>query len=136
MPRPGLISQLDTAIAQGQKLILIAAPAGFGKTTMVAEWLRGSKGSSAAWLALDDTDNHLNRFLAYLIATLEAVRPTISTAAWTLLRSHTASPPTHAILSALVNTLAASADPLLLILDDYHTITLQTIHEAIVFLRF
>jgi LuxR family maltose regulon positive regulatory protein len=134
VPRPGLVSQLDTAIARGQKLILIAAPAGFGKTTTVAEWLRGSSNRDLAWLALDDTDNHLNRFLAYLIATLETARPEIGAAAWALLRAQAAHPPIHAILTALLNGLADSADRILLVLDDYHTIIIQPIHEAIAFL--
>ena len=138
---------------QQQKLILIAAPAGFGKTTMLAEWLasNGERGTmndakllhrssfiphhfKVAWLALDDADNHLGQFLAYLIAALETARPKLSAEAWALLRSHVAHPPTHAILTSLVNAFAAPADPIMLVLDDYHTITLQAIHEAITFL--
>jgi LuxR family transcriptional regulator, maltose regulon positive regulatory protein len=134
VPRPGLMSQLDIAIAQGQKLVLIAAPAGFGKTTTIAEWLRGNGDRGVAWLALDDTDNHLNRFLAYIIATLETARPAIGAAAWALLRSQSADPPANAILTSLLNALAISAERILLILDDYHTIMLQAIHEAIAFL--
>jgi LuxR family maltose regulon positive regulatory protein len=156
VPRPRLAAQIDRAIAQQHKLILIAAPAGFGKTTMIAAWLaelrienealrkpvRGSDSQRSmlnaqirvAWLALDDSDNQLSQFLAYLIAALETARPQLGTAAWALLRAHVAQPPAHAILTSLVNALAAPADPLVLVLDDYHTITLQAIHEAITFL--
>jgi LuxR family maltose regulon positive regulatory protein len=134
VPRPRLVSRLDTAIARGQKLILIAAPAGFGKTTTIAEWLRGAGNRGVAWLALDDADNHLNQFLAYLIATLETVRPRIGAAAWALLRAQAAHPPTHAILTTLLNALAEPDDRITLTLDDYHTISLQAIHEAIAFL--
>ena len=87
-----------------------------------------------AWLALDDTDNHLGQFLAYLIAAFETVRPKLGAEAWALLRAQAAQPPTHAILTSLVNALAAPADQIMLVLDDYHTITLQAIHEAIAFL--
>jgi LuxR family maltose regulon positive regulatory protein len=155
VPRPRLAAQLDTAIAQQQKLTLIAAPAGFGKTTMIAEWLvsriegRGLRTESTAtslstqhsalstrvaWLALDDADNHLGQFLAYLIAALETVRPKLGTEAWALLRARAEHPPTQAILTSLVNALADPADRIVLVLDDYHTITLQAIHEVIAFL--
>jgi LuxR family transcriptional regulator, maltose regulon positive regulatory protein len=155
VPRPRLAAQIDTAITQQQKLILIAAPAGFGKTTTIAAWL-GSRtegrvlrteasttslspqssvlSTRVAWLALDDTDNHLGQFLAYLIAAFETVRPKLGADAWALLRAQAAQPPTHAILASLVNALAAPADQIMLVLDDYHTITLQAIHEAITFL--
>ncbi len=156
--RPRLAERIDTAIAQQQKLILIAAPAGFGKTTMIAEWLAARSSElrvlsselgqaqatqnsrlltqnwRAAWLALDDTDNHLGQFLAYLIAAFETMYPKLGADAWALLRAQAAQPSTHAILASLVNARAAPADQIVLVLDDYHTITLQAIHEAITFL--
>jgi ATP/maltotriose-dependent transcriptional regulator MalT len=155
VPRPRLVSRLDMAIAQGQKLILIAAPAGFGKTTMIAEWLasrtedRGLRTESiaaslspqssvlstrVAWLSLDDADNHLGQFLAYVIAALETVHPRIGMEAWALLRARAAHPPSQAILATLVNALVDPADRIVLVLDDYHAITLQAIHEALAFL--
>ncbi len=148
VPRPRLVSRLDTAIAQGQRLILIAAPAGFGKTTAIAEWLASRTESIAtslspqssvlstrvAWIALDDADNHISQFLAYLIAALETVRPRIGATAWALLRAQAAHPPTQAIVTTLLNELTDPADRIMLILDDYHTISLQSIHEAIAFL--
>ncbi|MEO7913404.1 MAG: hypothetical protein ABIV47_27455, partial [Roseiflexaceae bacterium] len=160
VPRLRLAAQLDTAIAQQQKLILIAAPAGFGKTTMIAEWLTRSRIENeklrksdrdsdpqfsnahrapdsqfkVAWLALDDSDNHLGQFLAYLIAALETARPKLGAKAWALLRAQAAHPPIQAILTSLVNALTDPADRIVLVLDDYHSITLQAIHEAIAFL--
>ena len=147
LPRPRLAACLDSAVAQGRKLILISAPAGFGKTTLLVEWLASRRatppGSPAedqrqpmqvAWLSLDDTDNHLGQFLAYLIAALETVRPGVGAEAWTLLRTRSEQPPAHAILTVLLNALAEPAGPLVLVLDDYHTIALQTIHEALAFL--
>jgi hypothetical protein len=159
VPRPRLVERLDAAMRQGQKLILISAPAGFGKTTAVVEWLAAkAKGKrqkvkehaaadanvlpfpfslvpfQVAWLSLDDGDNHLGQFLAYLIAALETVRPHIGAESWAMLRTHAEQSPARAILTTLVNALADQAEPLMLVLDDYHTITLQAIHEAVVFL--
>jgi ATP/maltotriose-dependent transcriptional regulator MalT len=156
VPRQRLVEQLDVAIRQGRKLILISAPAGFGKTTAVVEWLstkaegRRMKDEvtqqslhpsslflhpfQVAWLALDDQDNHLGQFLAYLIAALETLRPGIGADAWALLRTLAEQPPTQAILTVLVNALADSDDQVVLVLDDYHAINLQAIHEAVAFL--
>jgi LuxR family maltose regulon positive regulatory protein len=154
--RPRLVERLDGAICQGQKLTLISAPAGFGKTTLLAEWLRENdeRGAindqesqtlphrsafithrfSVAWLSLDDNDNDLGQFLAYLIAALESVRLGSNADAMSLLRSRAAEPPVHAILTTLVNAVTDPADPLVLVLDDYHTISLLAIHEAVAFL--
>jgi LuxR family transcriptional regulator, maltose regulon positive regulatory protein len=158
VPRARLANQIKLAMSQQHKLILISAPAGFGKTTLIAEWI-ASRSSElraqrseleqaqiaqspelltpswrVAWLALDDTDNHLGQFIAYLIAALETARPTIGAEAWTLLRTQAPHPPTHVILTSLVNALAAPADRIVLVLDDYHTITVQAIHDAVAFL--
>jgi LuxR family maltose regulon positive regulatory protein len=134
VPRPHVLSRFDSVIAQRQRLLLVAAPAGFGKTTMIAEWLRSAGNCSVAWLALDDADNQLNLFLAYLIAALETVLPRIGAEAWTMLRGRAAQPPTQAILTSLINALAKHTDEIIVALDDYHTISLQAIHEAIAFL--
>jgi LuxR family maltose regulon positive regulatory protein len=134
VPRPRLVSQFENAIAQRQRLILVAAPAGFGKTTAVAEWVHSAGHRAVAWLALDDADNQLNLFLAYLIAALETLQPRVGAEAWALLRGHAARPPTQAILTSLLNALATSAGEIILALDDYHAITLPAIHEAITFL--
>lgn len=134
VPRPRLVSRFETAIAHNQRLLLVAAPAGFGKTTAVAEWVHSQDHRAVAWLALDDTDNQLSLFLAYLIAALETLQPRIGAEAWALLRGHAARPPTQAIVTSLVNALAPSTGTLILALDDYHTITLPAIHEAIALL--
>src|SRR3972149_2983401 len=74
VPRPHLIDHLDRGLRSGHILTLVCAPAGFGKTTLVSEWLRGLK-HSIAWLSLDEGDNDPARFLTYLIA---ALRQTIA----------------------------------------------------------
>jgi LuxR family transcriptional regulator, maltose regulon positive regulatory protein len=134
VPRPQLTSWFEAAIAEGRTLILVAAPAGFGKTTAVTQWLRSPHDRHVAWLALDDADNHLSQFLAYLIAAVETVHPQVGREAWALLRSRAAQPPVRAILTVLLNGLARPTNEMVLTLDDYHTITLQAIHEAVAFL--
>jgi LuxR family maltose regulon positive regulatory protein len=156
--RPRLTNQLDSAIVQGRRLILISAPAGFGKTTVLVDWLaarsselrvKSSELSQAqptqnsklltqnfgvAWLALDDDDNQLGRFLAYLITALDRVRPDVGAAAWAMLRAADIHLLVREILTTLLNALADSPDRIVLILDDYHVIALQMIHEALAFL--
>jgi LuxR family maltose regulon positive regulatory protein len=134
VPRPRLAARFQAAIARRQKFILVAAPAGFGKTTAVGEWLHSASDCSIAWLALDEADNQLNLFLAYVIAAIERAHPHVGAEAWALLRGQAARPPTQAILISLINALATSGSEIVLVLDDYHFITLPAIHEAIAFL--
>ena len=82
VPRPRLIERLDEALRAERGLGLVSAPAGFGKTTLVAAWLRrlnrlGDAPSDVAWLSLDEGDSDPARFLAYLLAALRSVDPTI-----------------------------------------------------------
>ena len=72
--RPRLIERLNEGLAAGHKVTLVSAPAGFGKSTVVAEWVAGC-GRPVAWLSLDEGDSDLGRFLAYLIAALQTVAP-------------------------------------------------------------
>ena len=141
VPRPRLTGRLSEGLTG--RLILIAAPAGFGKTTLVSEWLaptpaaagreRGA-GVRAAWLSLDDDDNDPARFLTYLVAALAAaLQPGLGEDALAMLRSPQPQP-AKAVLNALVNDLGPPAGPLLLVLDDYHVITGQPIHDAVAFL--
>lgn len=132
--RPRLLAQLDGAIGGGHRLIVLSAPAGFGKTTLVAAWLARPRAQASAWLALDAGDNSLEQFLAYLIAAFEQLRPQIGAEAWALLRAQAARPPAHAIIGSLVNALAREPGHAVLIFDDYHVITLQAIHDAVAFL--
>ena len=70
--RPRLIERLNEGLPAGHKLTLISAPAGFGKTTLVSEWVAGC-GQPVAWLSLDEGDNDPARFLAYLVAALQTI---------------------------------------------------------------
>jgi LuxR family maltose regulon positive regulatory protein len=126
--RPHLIARLDAGL--GRKLTLVSAPAGFGKTTLLVEWL--SSGASSSWLSLDEEDNDPARFYAYLIAALERVLPGVGAGAHSLLQSP--QPPPRSVLTLLINDLAAAPDRFVLVLDDYHTIEQPAIHDALTFL--
>jgi LuxR family maltose regulon positive regulatory protein len=145
--RPRLIKKLNEGLPH--KLTLISAPAGFGKTTLVSNWiasmqLDGEKGSQlqghasrnidrVAWLSLDDGDNDLHRFLVYFIAAIQTVEPDFCLGPLAALQSSGATN-SEAVLMALLNELAGLPQSLILILDDYHVIETQSIDRALTFL--
>ena len=130
--RPRLIEQLSLGLHPGYRLTLISAPPGFGKTTLLAEWLTPNK-QHTAWLSLDEGDNDLTQFLLYLTAALQTAQPSLGQAALAMLRSSQL-PPVESILTALLNEAAALTDDLVFVLDDYHVITSLPIHQVIGFL--
>ncbi len=130
VPRPRLLQHLNRG-ADG-KLILVSAPAGFGKTTLVTHWLQQQQ-KPVAWLSLDENDNVPRRFFTYLIAAMQTVHPQLGQSLVASL--HSTKPPEDAdVIPALVNELVAEDAPLVLVLDDYHLIQNSTIHEALDFL--
>ena len=130
VPRPRLIARLDEGLRR--PLTLVAAPAGFGKTTLVAAWAAGC-GRPAAWLSLDAGDSDPARFLAYLVAALRTIAPAIG-AGMSGAPQSPQPPPTDAVLTALLNEIAALPDDLVLVLDDYHTIDATPVDDALAFL--
>ncbi len=134
--RPRLIERLNEGLGHNQafdrKLSLISAPAGFGKTTLVSHWVAGCQ-QPAAWLSLDEGDNNPTRFLAYLVAALQTVAPTIGKGVLGALQSPQP-PPTEPILTALLNDITTVPDPFILVLDDYHVIEAQPVGETLTFL--
>jgi LuxR family maltose regulon positive regulatory protein len=84
--RPSLIERLNAGLRLGRRLTLICAPAGFGKTTLVSEWVAGCERPSA-WLSLDEGDNDPTRFLAYLVAALRTIAANIGAGALAALQS-------------------------------------------------
>jgi LuxR family maltose regulon positive regulatory protein len=128
-----LIERLGAGIRSGCKLTLISAPAGFGKTTLASTWVQQSKSHARiAWVSLEEQDNDLARFLAYLVAALQTVSANIG-GSLTLLQSPQ-SPPIESILTALINEIAEITDNVILVLDDYHAIESQPIDNALAFL--
>jgi LuxR family transcriptional regulator, maltose regulon positive regulatory protein len=138
--RPRLIELLDRAAGEAlhSKLTVLSAPAGFGKTTVLSEWVqsiqaRGAPTAEIAWISLDEGDNDPARFAGYLFAALASVDEQKSGAgldvsergAVSLQESH---------LTWLINEIAARPHNLLLILDDYHLITARAIHDGLTFL--
>ncbi len=138
VPRPRLIEKLNEGLTR--PLTLISAPPGFGKTTLLTAWLEQST-RPAAWFSIDERDNDLARFLAYLVAALETVQAGIGRQSLNRLHSRRA-PALESIMTLLSNDIAAiphdPSTPLgagfVLVLDDYHLIELQAIHEAMGFL--
>lgn len=137
VPRRRLITQLDESLER--KLTLISAPAGFGKTTLLAEWIEqkdkgpGTKDERYAWLSLDENDNDPTLFLAYLVAALQTVDQALGETAVSLLQSPQP-PSTHLVMGSIINDLASRQERLVLTLDDYHIIENQVIHEALTYL--
>ena len=128
--RPRLIERLNEGLSGA--LTLIAAPAGFGKTTLVSAWVAGIA-QPTAWLSLDDGENDLARFLAYLVAALQTIAPHLGAEVAEALHSPQP-PPAEALLTALLNNLTALPDTVVLVLDDYHLIDAQPVDQALTFL--
>ena len=130
VPRPRLTERLNEGLHR--KLTLISAPAGFGKTTLLGEWVAGCE-RPAAWLSLDEGDNDPTRFLAYLVAALQTIAPNIGEGVLGVLQSPQP-PPTESVLTALLNEMATVEDDLVLVLDDYHVIDARAVDDALTFL--
>ena len=137
--RPNLISRprLSKRLGEGmnRKLTLISAPAGFGKTTLLSGWcmIHLVDERPLAWIALDEDDNDSSRFLSYLVAALQTIEADIGEAALLSLRSPQP-PPIESLLTALINEVAAIPNDFALVLDDYHVIEAEPVHDAVTFL--
>lgn len=117
---------------KGCKLTLISAPAGFGKTTLVSEWI-ACCGKPVAWLSLDEGDSDFTRFLSYFIAALQTITVNVGERVLSALRSP--QPPSlEPILTALLNEMATLQEHFILVLDDYHLIDSKPVDKALIFL--
>ncbi|HEY0509092.1 MAG TPA: LuxR C-terminal-related transcriptional regulator [Blastococcus sp.] len=130
--RPGLGECLSRGVESA--LTLVSAPAGFGKTTLLTEWLvtAPEQGRSVAWLSLDPRDNDPAVFWTYVVAALQAVEPGVGAGAHSLLQSPQS--PSEAILSSLLNDLSGVPHDVVLILDDYHVIEAPDVQDGMTFL--
>ncbi len=130
--RPRLIERLNQGAES--KLILISAPAGFGKTTLLAAWLAASPDGrrTAAWLSLEQSDNQPTSFWTYLIGALQTVAPGVGVGALSTLQS--TQPPIEVVLASLLNDLSALSYEIVLVLDDYHVVDASDVHDGVVFL--
>lgn len=146
--RPRLLTQLNDNIYR--RLTLLSAPAGFGKTTLVSQWVADRRfelsnpllekaqqnprlTTRLVWLSLDENDNNTRQFFTYLIAALQQIDPCIGHTVQGLLQS---SQPLSAdsIIATLINDLATLPHPIILVMDDYHSITSPELHEVMTFL--
>lgn len=130
VPRPRLVEKLSEGLRSERKLTLVAAPAGFGKTTLLSEWISDAQQRdpllTVAWLSLDESDNDPSRFLAYLLSAVNQADPTLGVEAQ-------GDQPT-ATLTTLINEVSRGSQHILLVLDDFQFIEDPSILGALVFL--
>ena len=129
--RPRLLQQLNEALRYTPGVTLISAPAGFGKTTLVSEWVADGQ-RPAVWLSLDNGDNDPARFLAYLIAALQIIAPNLGASLLAVLQSPQP-PPIESILTDLLNEIITIPNDFVLVLDDYHVIDAKSVDQALAF---
>ena len=147
VPRPRLTTQLDESLARTPSIGLVCAPPGFGKTTLVSEWItqgetgeeppsgngKSNPAAKFAWVSLDEQDNDPVRFWSYVVAALDKIQTGVGTNAMALLHAPQ-SPPIQEILTTLINALADILHPVTLVLDDYHVVEQTAIHDAFAFM--
>jgi LuxR family maltose regulon positive regulatory protein len=131
VPRPRLTGRLAQAPAAA--LTVLSASAGFGKTTLLTEWLAAlpAGGPDVAWVSLDPRDDDPTRFWTYVVAALRTVHPDLGGTAMALLDS---APPDEGFLTEVLNDLSDLPRDLLLVLDDYHLVETRQVHDGVTFL--
>lgn len=125
--RPRLRDQMNVGLSH--RLTLVSAPAGFGKTTLVADWAN-ELDLPIAWLSLDEGDNELSRFVTYTVAALQQIDPELGQDTLRLLQM-SEKPSSEAIITLLINQLDTLEQKILLVLDDYHVINNLDVHQAV-----
>lgn len=126
--RPQLIQRLSLGLESGHQIFLVSAPAGFGKTTCVAEWINTLHQWPVTWLSLDTSDDDPGRFFSYLLSALQKVNEHIGEEFEGVLRAGEI-PPVEAISTSLINDMLDIDSSFLLVLDDFHVIQEQLILE-------
>lgn len=128
--RPRLINRLNAGI--NSKLILVSAPAGFGKTTLLSDWLN-SISLPACWLSLDNQDNSFEKFLYYVVTSLQSINIKVDKQIFTILESSTVEKKEE-VLNSIINHISIFPERFVLVIDDYHSISSQDIHDAVKYL--
>ncbi|MFC1922254.1 integrase core domain-containing protein [Chloroflexota bacterium] len=123
--RPQLIKQLNDGL--NRKLTLVCAPAGYGKTTLLSQWL-ADRLHPVSWLSLDENDNDPITFLSYFVAAVQTIFPAACQATLSMLEAPQKPSLVH-ISSTLINELSEQDRPFLLVLDDFHTISDSEVHQ-------
>ncbi|CAN5886430.1 LuxR C-terminal-related transcriptional regulator [soil metagenome] len=132
LPRQRLLDALDQHVPN-HRLTVVSAPAGYGKTTLLSQWVHGAGSHSVAWLTLGSEDNDLDRFLRYLVSAWNAVQPGVLDSPVGLLLGSIA-PDTGTVLTHFVNLASDRSDALIFVLDNYHLIEEPAIHQSVTFL--
>ena len=127
IPRPRLYDRL--APTNANRMVLISAPPGYGKTTLISSWLAENK-CPACWLSLDESDNDPVRFLQYLTRGLAQIIPAIEIQSPGMLQE----PPSDAWMNPILNAIALQAGPFVLVLDDFHLIESQPVLDMVTLL--
>ncbi|HMD90720.1 MAG TPA: hypothetical protein VKF38_16315, partial [Anaerolineaceae bacterium] len=133
--RPRLLKKLDPSLSPGQRLTILSAPAGFGKTTLVIDWQRhlAELGIALAWFSIDEGDNDLIRFLRYLVAALQRTQPELGKSSLALFDLPQV-PEIESLVIPLINEIEELPEQLVLVLDDYQEISNPAIHQAVSYL--
>lgn len=137
-PNPNLVIRMHLIerLNEGatKKLILISAPAGFGKSTLLSSWVAQRESTTRiAWLTLDESDNDIVRFMSYFIAALQKIEPEIGSGLISAIQDH-GDPNPEIILTHLLNEIDLLTDDVIMIIDDYHVIDSKIIDQVITFL--
>jgi LuxR family maltose regulon positive regulatory protein len=125
--RPGQMLLLDQALRH--KVTLVSTPPGYGKSTLVSQWVESSRYPSA-WISLDEADNDSTSFFRYLLAAIDSIDDGLTVATRRLLRDHRGMP-ARAIVDSLVSDLASATRPFVLVFDDFHVIEAPELLEGV-----
>jgi LuxR family maltose regulon positive regulatory protein len=129
--RPRLLDKLQAGL--NHKLTIVSAPAGYGKTTLISNWIHEND-LKVGWLSLDERDNSSEIFLRYLVHALRKVTPDVGDSALDALQDSPKAYIDESVITFLLNELALSVDSLALVLDDYHFIHSQFVDQALNFI--
>lgn len=131
VPRPRLLEILQTGLSEHRKLTLVSAPAGYGKSTLITDWIHSLTSEyRLTWLSLDEADNEINRFVGYWISAFRRIDTTLGQDAENTLGVAQMLSPT-AIMDTLINELVRLETPIIVVLDDYHIITNPALHDLL-----